>query len=1134
MVVLEFVRGSQAGMKVELDKARITMGRDPESDVVLTDQRTSWNHCVIEWTENGYVLIDLGSSNGTYIGDELRPVTVPERLTYGESIWFGDTEVLFRTNLEVKGHEIAAEGKKPPVGATMTLDARSALAMMEQVHQLKAQKMRKKNVDGRNLNTNPAELWEGVTDESVVVDEVLREEDLASFPDSFRLRAKLIFLAGPHAGREIFLGSKPTTFGRAEDNVCPLEDDVCSRYHTEVTRDEKGIYYVSDLGSRNGTALNGKDIRDKTPLQHRSLMTLGQSIIEFHAQNIDERTENPLSTVAMSLPLYAFQGKVLTQYEITLGLDPTSDLFLDDRSVDRHHATIQWRGDHFQIRDSSNRGTKVNDKRIIQHDLVHGDKINIGVFTLAIGIEGLRANIEIERLAFQDAAESFVSAPSDRGSYKTMFRIDVPAVLKERVPTASEQAPEGVDMSKMGVRRLTTWVAPMETQASWRLPLLLMGGIFTIVSFVALFAVTGGTAFMNEPLSEIHNSPAFTAVADSTESVSANCTACHSVFKGLSQDNCKGCHTDVTHRASHLAAVDKGEKRFDPNCTSCHKEHQSKEALLAFTNTRCIDCHTSNPHGDLASKPPPSPKGLEKMRAKAQSIPVRTLSRDELHAKHAGLDRRCVGCHSKADMSGPLDNPGSACFRCHDAGTISDLKGATDCVSCHGGEHSGSEPLKLVKALGEDKIKAAAAPFGDTSGFTLKSIAKGFGLALLLFFPLGLILMGHGVFTSFVARRHREEDFVPPPNPDNYYVIIDPEICVAISACAYACPYNVIELEGSPKQAVTKRIGACHGCRACEKVCTPNAIIVVKAGEGLPSKDFPDLDPYYQAPDVPGLFLIGQVTEFKGLMKNASNMAVRVLEYVNMQGLKPGDAKKKGFDVEIFIAGAGPGGVSAAVKAKQMGYSAVLCEKTTAVANTHRNSMPKGKHLQPNPPLLAGIGPAVPSKYDTPERPKEDVINDFERVLKQAGVEVVFRQEIKDVKPDGEGFIVTTTSGTYRALKVILSIGNNGNPRKAGCLGEDLDKVLYSLVDPDVYNGKKILVLGGGNSAVEAAFAMADANGGTNEVTLSYRGGVEKMSISGMNKEKLLKLGGTHAGVQKWKNKLEEAQAQETFPVDAQ
>jgi thioredoxin reductase/NAD-dependent dihydropyrimidine dehydrogenase PreA subunit len=496
-----------------------------------------------------------------------------------------------------------------------------------------------------------------------------------------------------------------------------------------------------------------------------------------------------------------------------------------------------------------------------------------------------------------------------------------------------------------------------------------------------------------------------------------------------------------------------------------------------------------------------APEGIEKAKKKAFDVTPKNISLSKLHKAHAKIQRRCIGCHSAEDGSGPI-NPRTACFRCHDSEKAKGYKSGTECFECHEVEHIGSTDLNPLANIDEDTIKSASAPFGNA----IPPIAKGFFLALIIFIPLGFILGAHSIIRNFNARRNAEKDFIPPANPDNYYVLIDPETCVAISACAYACPYNVIELEGTPKQAVAKRIGACHGCRACEKVCTPNAIIVVKQGEGLPSKDFPDLDPYYQVPEVPGLFLIGQVTEFKGLMKNASNMAVRVLKYITEteEGgrVKPGDSKAKGYDYDVFIAGAGPGGVSAAVTASQMGLSYKICEKSAGVANTHRN-MPKGKQLQPNPPLLGGIGPAVPTKYNTPERPKEKVIEDFERVLEQNNVEVAFKQEVKGITQEGAGFKITTTSSEFTALKVIIAIGNNGNPRKPNCPGEDLEKVHYRLSDPDEYDGKKIVILGGGNSAVEAAFALADSNGGSNEVTLSYRKGMEKMRISGMNKEKL-------------------------------
>src|SRR5882672_8689955 len=92
---------------------------------------------------------------------------------------------------------------------------------------------------------------------------------------------------------------------------------------------------------------------------------------------------------------------------------------------------------------------------------------------------------------------------------------------------------------------------------------------------------------------------------------------------------------------------------------------------------------------------------------------------------------------------------------------------------------------------------------------------------------------------------------------------------------------------------------------------------------------------------------------------------------------------------------------------------------------------------------------------------------------------------METVKKDGEGFVVKTSKGEYRTRALMLSIGRRGTPRKLGCKGEEQAKVVYRLIDPEQYRGHHVLVVGGGDSALEAAIACAQEPGTT--VTLSYR-----------------------------------------------
>ena len=110
------------------------------------------------------------------------------------------------------------------------------------------------------------------------------------------------------------------------------------------------------------------------------------------------------------------------------------------------------------------------------------------------------------------------------------------------------------------------------------------------------------------------------------------------------------------------------------------------------------------------------------------------------------------------------------------------------------------------------------------------------------------------------------------------------------------------------------------------------------------------------------------------------------------------------------------------------------------------------------------------------------------QVEQQAGLNIRYNEKMEKIIPVDGGFHLQTNAGTYPTKTVLLAIGRRGTPRKLGVPGEEgSPKVVYSLTDPELYRGKHVLVVGGGNSALEAAHSLADEPGTT--VTLSYRSG---------------------------------------------
>jgi len=125
-------------------------------------------------------------------------------------------------------------------------------------------------------------------------------------------------------------------------------------------------------------------------------------------------------------------------------------------------------------------------------------------------------------------------------------------------------------------------------------------------------------------------------------------------------------------------------------------------------------------------------------------------------------------------------------------------------------------------------------------------------------------------------------------------------------------------------------------------------------------------------------------------------------------------------------------------------------------------------------------------KVNLRQTSKEDLLRFWTETERKTGVKINYRERVDDISHQGNGFLVKTTRGTYRTHSVLLAIGRRGTPRKLGVPGEELPKVVYRLIDPDQYAGQHVLVVGGGDSALEAAASIAESAGAS--VVLSYRG----------------------------------------------
>jgi thioredoxin reductase/ferredoxin len=310
---------------------------------------------------------------------------------------------------------------------------------------------------------------------------------------------------------------------------------------------------------------------------------------------------------------------------------------------------------------------------------------------------------------------------------------------------------------------------------------------------------------------------------------------------------------------------------------------------------------------------------------------------------------------------------------------------------------------------------------------------------------------------------------------------INDDRCTGCDACVTVCPTDVLDLVGNKSRVV--RFDDCIQCEQCALVCPTTALVMHYEGTKPPPYRMPELDEYYQA--APGLYLIGEAAG-KPLVKNAANLGRAVVEHMVQKGglrtgaLGPLHPGTKMTDVDVLIVGSGPGGLSAALSCVEHGLRYAIIEKDELVASTIAR-WPVGKECMAEPYEVRSVG-LLPVWDST----KDELLAGWAAILAERGVAVRVRETVEDVKRIGAGgFVVRPSKTHYRAQRVVLAIGTRGKPRKLGVPGEHLPKVSPLLSDPAQHKGQRVIVVGGGDSAVEAAIALADHAA---RVTLSYRG----------------------------------------------
>jgi len=303
--------------------------------------------------------------------------------------------------------------------------------------------------------------------------------------------------------------------------------------------------------------------------------------------------------------------------------------------------------------------------------------------------------------------------------------------------------------------------------------------------------------------------------------------------------------------------------------------------------------------------------------------------------------------------------------------------------------------------------------------------------------------------------------------PSSLHPFIDPTKCMGAGGCVRACPEEAIGMIGGKAYLVNPTVCIGHG--ACEAACPHHAITLVFGTEKR-GMDIPKVDPNFET-NVKGIFIAGELGGM-GLIRKAATQGTQAINTIKK--LKGGANP-----LDVVIIGAGPAGMASTLGAIEGKLRYVTLEQESSLGGAIFQ-YPRNKIAMTAPVNLPIIG-----QVKMGEISKEALLEFWNGVVKKTGMKINFNERMENITKSDKGFVVKTNKQSYNTRAVLLAIGRRGTPRKLGVSGEDLPKVVYSLIDPEQYRNMHVLVVGGGDSALEAACSIADEPGTT--VTISYR-----------------------------------------------
>ena len=303
--------------------------------------------------------------------------------------------------------------------------------------------------------------------------------------------------------------------------------------------------------------------------------------------------------------------------------------------------------------------------------------------------------------------------------------------------------------------------------------------------------------------------------------------------------------------------------------------------------------------------------------------------------------------------------------------------------------------------------------------------------------------------------------------PSSLHPVVDPTKCMGSGACVMACPEKALGVVNGKMALINP--AHCIGHGACLTACPVEAIKLVFGTEkrGI---EIPNISPEFET-NVPGIYIAGELGGM-GLVRKAAEQGRQAINAIRKRA-------GPGADFDVVIVGCGPAGISAGLTCMEHKLRYKVLEQEDSLGGTVYH-FPRNKVVMTAPVELALIG-----KVKFAEVQKEELLAFWQDVVKKTGLQIAFGERMEAIEKHDGHFVVISSNGRYTCKTVLLSMGRRGTPRKLEVPGEEQAKVVYRLVDAEQYKGQAVLVVGGGDSALEAAIAISQEPG--TEVILSYR-----------------------------------------------